>query len=252
MAQVNCTPRIASVAAAFGIALGLASGAVSPASAQDVDLSTKEVRAVTHSYAQCVVKRQPTRAAAAIRENLDNAILLRKYPQLIVSDCLRRSPGEVLTMRFTGDLYRYALADALVNREFPGSNAPDISRTARLDHRDPGAPPLAVNRKGKKLSAKKYQAALEQHQKAGGFAYLSRYGECVVRSAPAAAKELLRATPDSAEETARFKALSLALSTCLPEGQTLKFGKVTLRGTIAVNYYRLAVAARAAAPGMAG
>ena len=51
--------------------------------------------------------------------------------------------------------------------------------------------------------------------------------------------------PDSAEEAARFGALRPALAHCLSEGETLRSGKAALRGSIAVNYYRLAHAARA-------
>jgi hypothetical protein len=69
----------------------------------------------------------------------------------------------------------------------------------------------------------------------------------VVRIAPQDAKTLLATVPDNVEETVRFKALQPAMGRCLPEGATLKFGRTTLRGTIAVNYYRLAMAARAAA-----
>ena len=54
-------------------------------------------------------------------------------------------------------------------------------------------------------------------------------------------------TPGSAQETAQFGAMTTAFATCLPEGQTLAFGKLALRGTVAINYYRLAHAV--AAPG---
>jgi hypothetical protein len=77
------------------------------------------------------------------------------------------------------------------------------------------------------------------------YAFLSHYGECIVRADTAGAKALLLATPDSADEAARFAALGPSLSRCLPEGTTLRFGKVTLRGSVAINYYRLAYAARA-------
>ena len=225
-----------------------------PAGAREAitDLSTKETRAMSHAYAQCVVKRQPKRASEAIRLNVDNATIMRNYRQLIIGDCLRQKPGQVMQASFTGDLYRYTLADALVARDLAGFDATDFSGVARLDHRDPGEPPAQTGPKGKKLNAKKYQEALDGYEQAKAFAYLSRYGECVVRNAPAGAKALLLTTPDSGEETAGFKALNLALGTCLPEGETLKFGRTALRGTIAINYYRLAMAARPAATGTAG
>lgn len=43
-----------------------------------------------------------------------------------------------------------------------------------------------------------------------------------------------------------------ALSKCMPEGRTIRFGKEMLRGSVAVAYYRLADAATKLAAGFAG
>jgi hypothetical protein len=220
-------------------------------SSTETDLSTKETRAVVHAYAACIVKRQPAKAAEAIGRNVDNGTMMREYPKLFDGDCLSTGPAETLEARFGGDLYRYAIADALVRRDLASFARNDFSAVPRLDHREP-TEPAQVDRKGKKLSAKNYQASLASYQKSRAFSYLSKYGECVARLDPAAAQALLLTKPDAPDEAARFKALLPALSTCLPEGQTLSFGKVALRGTIAVNYYRLAMAARSAATGTAG
>jgi len=88
-----------------------------------------------------------------------------------------------------------------------------------------------------------YAAALKGYEEAKAFNFISRYGECVVRVNPAAVRALLLSRPETDEERTRFTALSTAFGTCLPEGQTLSFGKLPLRGTLAVNYYRLAMAA---------
>jgi hypothetical protein len=97
------------------------------------------------------------------------------------------------------------------------------------------------------MSETKYQEALEGHRHAVGFSYLSKYGECVVRYDAAGAKSLLLTAPDSEGETARFTDIQRALGVCLGEGAKLSFGRVALRGTIAINYYRLAHAAGAGA-----
>ena len=39
-----------------------------------------------------------------------------------------------------------------------------------------------------------------------------------------------------------------ALSDCVGSGETVNFGPLVLRGSIAINYYRLAYAPRTAAP----
>lgn len=218
---------------------------------EDADYSTKQTRALTHAYAQCVVKRQPAKASEAIVANVASGTVLRDYRTLIRPECLVRQTRQSTRMRFGGDLYRYALADALVNRELADRPTPDLDSVPRLDHRDPGPPPGEVDSKGRKLGKRKLEAARQGYGRDAAFAFLSLYGECIVRADTAGAKALLVTTPDSAEEAARFAALRPALSRCLPEGQTLRFGKVALRGSVAINYYRLAHAARAV-PGTGG
>ena len=152
-------------------------------------------------------------------------------------------------MRFTGDLYRYALADALVNRELAASSPPALESVPGLEHRDPGQPPREVDDKGRKLGKRKLEAARQSFNRDVAYAFLSHYGECAVRADPASAKALLVTKPDSEEESSRFAALVPTFSRCLPEGRTLRFGKVALRGSVAINYYRLAHAARATVGG---
>jgi hypothetical protein len=80
-----------------------------------------------------------------------------------------------------------------------------------------------------------------------GAAYLGRYGECAVRLDPAAARTLLLTEPETDAEAAAFNAMGTALGTCVAAGKSVSFGKAALRGSIAANYYRLAVAAHNAA-----
>ena len=216
---------------------------------EDADYSTKETRALTHGYAGCVVKRQPARASQAILANVDNRTMLRDYGKLILGECLDSRVNVATQMRFTGDLYRYALADALVNRELAALPVPALDAVPRLAHRDPGAPPQPVDDKGRKLGKRKLEAAQLNYSRDVAYAFLSHYGECVVRADTAGAKALLVTKPDSVEESVRFAALRPAFSDCLPADRTLRFGKVALRGSVAVNYYRLAHAARASAGG---
>ena len=211
--------------------------------ARKSDVSTKETRAMMHNYAKCVVERRHARASEAILSNLDNGTILRKYPMLVIGECLRGPAFATTKMSFSGDLYRYALADALVNKELAGAPPPDVAQAPALVHREAAPAPQEVNAKGKKLSQKDLDKALQDHRESIAFRWLALYGECIVRSDAAGAKALLLTVPDSPEEAARFVALRPAMELCVPEGQTLKFGKVVLRGSIAVNYYRIARAA---------
>jgi hypothetical protein len=234
------------------LALVLAATAGNAPDRDRSDYTPKETRALMYSYARCVVGREPRRAAEAILADVDNATFLIKYDRLIIGECLAQQTHTAAQMRFKGDLYHYTIADALFRREFASQAVPDLASAPAITHREPGPVPPAVDAKGRKLSKQRYEEAVEQHETQVAFAFLSRYGECVVRRAPAGAKALLLALPDSTEESAQFAALRPFLAACMPEGHTLKFGRVTLRGTIAINYYRLAHAARAGANGTAG
>lgn len=218
----------------------------------DYQFPPKEVRSITYAYAKCVVAREPRKASEALLANVDNATLLQKYRSLIIGDCLVRQTHAESRMSFGGDLYRYALADALFSRELAAKPLPDLANVPPLDQRDPGPEPQPFDAKGRKLSQRRYDEVLKQHHQAVAFAFLGKYGECVVRLAPAESKALLLTVPDSAEETVRFNALRPALGTCMPEGHTIAFGRVALRGSVAINYYRLAHAAHTAATGTAG
>ena len=218
--------------------------AQSPLAAQpQSDLQATETRRMLHSYGACVVKRQEARAAQAIVANITNSELIRRYGSLIDGTCLPQKMGSMVQVRFQGDQYRYALADALVRKQFASTPAPVLDSVARLQHRDPVSAPARVTPKGKRLKEKQYQAALREYEAEQAYSYLSRYGECVVRVNPTAARDLLLTEPGTAQETERFAALRTALGTCLREDQKLSLGKLALRGTIAINYYRLARAA---------
>lgn len=207
------------------------------------DMSAHDTRLMIRSYGDCVVKQQPRRAAEAIVGNLNGNDLMRKYPQLIDGTCVPNvQRGQVVKVRFQGDQYRYALADALVKAELATQPVPSVATVPRLSHREP-TEPSRVTPSGKRLSEKKYQEAMRDYEQREAFSVLSRYGECVVRADPAAARALLLTEPESPEEAAQFAAMQTALGTCVEEGQKVSLGKLTLRGTIAVNYYRLARAA---------
>lgn len=230
----------------------MASGQAVAAAQSDSEHSTKETRAVMHDYAECVVRRQPAKASAAISANLDNATILRRYPMLMSPECLGDAAGDGSSMRFGGDLYKYALADALVKRELAGWTMPDLAGVPRLVHRDPGEAPTRLKANGKPRGKREYETALALYEQDAAYAYLSRYGECAVRGDPGGAKALLLSSPDTPRETLAFDALRPVLERCMEEGRTISFGKVALRGSIAINFYRLARAARAGGTGSAG
>jgi len=217
-------------------------GTAAAAAAQS-DYSTKETRQLIRDYGDCIVNRQQKRASEAILGDVGNAELMQRYSRLIDGYCLPTRPGIRIQARFQGDQLQYALADALVKKELWNLPAPDFAQIPSLYHRDPGPEPSRLELNGKPLGARRYEAAVAAHQAAQAFRFLSLFGECVVRAGPAAARALLLAEPGTPQEQAQFAALATPFGICMPEGRTLAFGKVALRGTIAINYYRLAKAA---------
>ncbi len=225
----------------------LAAAAVAPS---DSDYSIGETRKLVADYGRCVVRKEPRQAAEAILRNVNNKILMREYPRLIDGACVPTPAGTTVKVRFKGDQFRYALADALFRKDLAGLPAPVLAAVPALDQRIP-TPPAKLDKKGRPLRERDYADALKDYDQDLAFTYLSQFGECVVRANPAAARALLLTDPETAPEVAGFAGLQSAMGGCLEEGHTLAFGKEALRGTIAVNYYRLATAAAALPKGAA-
>ena len=207
----------------------------------------KQVRALVAGYGECVVKREAPRASAAIIAGLGSNEMLARYPQLLQESCVPGQLGDLVQVRFTDDQYRYAIADALVRRELAAVPPPVLDDVPPLNQGGPAGPPT-VDSSGRPLTGRALELATPDYDRQRAANYMWRYGECVVRVDPAAAKALLLTEPSSREENAKFSAMGNALGTCLAEGRSLEFGKADLRGTIAVNYYRLAMAARQTRP----
>lgn len=224
----------------FAVAAAAIAYSTASAADPDSDYSIKQTRRLAYDYAKCVVGRHHTAASEALLSNVDNHTILERYRELIDGDCLVRSTHASAKMSFPGDLYRYALADALVARELSTTTIPDFSKVPLLERGSPPEPPAALPANASKADMKRYQNALKSFGEAQTFRALAEYGECVVRQNPAGARALLTTEPETGAESNSFDALRVTLAECLPEGRTLTFGKVVLRGTIAENYYRLA------------
>jgi hypothetical protein len=213
--------------------------ACSAAAAPDSDYSAKETRKIIYDYAKCVVGHRAGQASVALLSNVDNNMFVRRYSGLIDGDCLHMNAKA----SFPGDLYRYALADALVEREYANAPVPDLSNVPPIDWGPVPQEPAPLPPNASKHQKSEYEKAHQAFDAVASKRALDVYGECVVRGNPAAAKALLLTQPETAAEDNGFDALRPTLGECLPEGRTLTFGKFVLRGVIAVSYFRLAHAA---------
>lgn len=208
------------------------------------DTSAKQVvetRKLMHAYARCVVRSNHDRASEAIIADVNNGTILRRYPELISSDCMSQTAGNGSQMRFGGDLYRYALADALVNADFAKTGETDFSNRLPLAHLLPPNPAQLATEIAKTKSKSERAKLQKSFDTDVGVSWLSHYGECVVRLSPTKARYWLLTPADTPEEVSRINDLGPSFGSCLREG-TLKFNRTTMRGTVAINYYRLATA----------
>lgn len=214
-----------------------------PTSGNAADSSKEQakIRKITFDYAACVVRKHHEKASEAILATASNQAILGDLSQIIDSECLVSAAGYGVDMRFPNDSYKFALADALVNADFLSKGQ------TSFDDRLPLAQPVAMSSDAQAVllakikSDRKRKDLQEQFTKSSILGWIARYGECVVRQDPVNARYWVLTRPDTPEETSRIKAMQPAFGLCLGSG-TMKFNRVTMRGTVAINYYRLAMA----------
>jgi hypothetical protein len=212
--------------------------------------SATETRLIQQRYGDCVIQDNAREARAFILDHMNNSRNTptgRLVEKLNNGPCLYKAAGNLPgRMQMPGDTMRYALADSLIRRELlSGSPLGDVSGIAPLAHPVVDADaimksPVAVGGKDGQLERERRLAVAQ------AVTAMSQLGECVVRRSPTQALQLFRTNVGSAEETTAFSALNPAISACVPAGSTVELTKASLRGTIGVNYYRLANAPRSA------
>jgi hypothetical protein len=233
-----------------------APGAARPSGSK---FTVPEVRRVQAAFASCAVANKPAKAAKFVlgdyRLDSDDRAGWALVGELSDGNCLYKASPAVGTvkMKFPGDNMRFAIADALLQRELPTLKPlDDLANVARLNHGEIDEADYAP-KPGKTLKPKQMEQLTESRTKRLARIYLSNFGECIVRNDPQGIRALLMAAPTSPAENAAFAALTPGLGACVPPDATIELNKTVIRGTAASNYYRLAHAPRvAAAPTPAG
>ena len=205
--------------------------------------SVPETRQVEVRFAACVLKKHRSEAKQYVL-GIEDVEMTRKLVEKVADgDCLLNASrasewSSAVSMHFPGDLMKYTLADALIRSELPTGPIADLQKVAPLSHTGLDPARLWSDRRWKDEAIQK---AREERQV---YDQVSQFGECIVRADVADSYALFLTSPSSREEAAVFGRLGPALADCLGGGQTIAFQKATLRGTIALNYYRLALAPR--------
>lgn len=203
--------------------------------------SKTEIRRSVLEYAMCVVKSKHKQASDAILFTGDDGESVRDF----AGSTPRCLPSDAITMGFGGDLYRYTLAEALIGAEFTTSGPGDFSDRPALKHPSPMTKAQFDASVAAAASSKRRAFLEDVYEKQKAVNFLSRYGECVAREDPQNTRNLILARPGSVEESKQIEVLRPVFSACL-EPDTLGFSRATMRGTLALNYYRLAHASPSA------
>ncbi len=205
---------------ALGIAALLAAFPAAAAQADGSPSSPREVRSM-HALAACVAGKRDR----DVRKVLAMDFRQREYGRELRSLSGRDPSCSKLmgnsTLRADSVLFAGALAELVLERDIAGGDlAPRVAYNASR--------PAIEARNGAELMA-----------------------ICVVRRAPAETVSLLRTEAASPAEIEQLRAMSAALSGCIPPGQQVRLNRESIRALLALAAYRLSTH-NAAAPISAG
>ena len=209
-----------------------AAGLAAAASGADDARQQERVRVIADRYAACVIERSASKARRFVVE--------RGQPP-ISGDCLVRANDDMGgKMRFPGDNYRYALAGALLARDYPSGVPAEVAQAPELPH----DPPEVLDETTLPKDAKRAEAVRNAFMLRRATWVMDTIGDCATRQNPTAAYALVRSEVGSPAERAAFATLNPAIGGCLPDQATVRFAPGTLRGAVALNLYRLAHSVR--------
>ena len=192
----------------------LPSGDVYVPGSQD-NLNAKQVRLSMFKFARCVAGRHPTESSEFVLDPTGATwpVISKKIDDTCLLEAVD-NPGEEIRLSSNSQDILFALADALVQKKLTDFDPHQIATASKLPISDA----------------------------------LSMVGECAVRANPSGARDLLKARLNSKDEDAAVQALMPAFASCLAKGVQVHFNILSLRGTVAVNYYRLALAPKLPQP----
>lgn len=206
-----------------------------------------EVRRVQAKFGTCVVKKRRDAARRYLLDHATHGSDDRDRSKLIGvladGDCLIEAAKATSDVHMTlpGDTMRYALAEALIRSDLSQQRPSGFDQIPRLAQPELDESDYALKPREKPRPAR--LAELEKKRSEGAITvFLASFGECVVRSSPAMSRALLDTAAGSTEESTNFAALNETLGSCIGVDGQFRLNKSNTRGSIAMNYYRLASA----------
>ena len=168
-------------------------------------------RVVTNQYARCIAETKPDRAIAALALMYLSGDQNKAVQKLAsgLADCL--GPNSVV-LRFPGAAMTAAMAEYFVTTKYDDT---DFSKISELTEEAMFASTFKPRNDGED------------------------FAQCVARSAPVAARNLLDTAVASDAEAAAIKKVVPYFGPCLLAGQDLKINADTVRSISAVGLYRI-------------
>lgn len=208
----------------------------SASAAPSANLTNVERRTLASAYAKCIATKHP----ALVREYVLQAGTSKqrddRFRKLADWKCNPSSSSrEVSSLYFSSSAALYIFAENLLQSEqLPAAN--NFANVALLTHPEPMK--MESYKASGRLSKEDYAKMVERSI---GEAAISQIGECVVRAATSNSRELLNTVIGSEEEYAAIQTILPVAGTCIKDG-SIKLKPEHIRGTIALNLYRLTVA----------
>lgn len=213
--------------------------------------SMGQVRNFLADYGKCIVKRAPELSQKAVvsgasfnRESPDGRLLTQS--ECINAENLRNtSRGFQGRVRMPDEIYRGAIAEALVLRDGTQLAAAAVAAIPALTYEEI-RPLRTTDRDGKPIPEDRLERQRAAIARKTGAQQVGKLGECVVRQLPDASRAVLSTQIETPGELASLNALAPALQQCVPAGETISLDRMSLRGALAIAYYRLANAGKTA------
>ena len=231
----------------ISLILGLVAASV-PALAAPAP-SALQVRQFLADYGTCIAKREPDLSRQAVlgearfdRRSPDGKRLLQR--ECVDAEQLRNSSaGFAGKLRMDDETYRGVIAEALI---VSGKIALPVEKMTSIPALTYQAPrPLRTEYPdGKPIpeeNLERQRAAIARKTSAMAMGQL---GECVVRAVPEKSRAVFEAAIETPAELQALNGLAGALQQCIPTGQTRALDRMSLRGALAISYYRLSQAAQ--------
>lgn len=178
------------------------------------DLQSDRVQlAIARKVASCMVEKKPVVVVNYLNVRQKNLEKIENNYRYFISKCLydvqQEIGSETLTLRLTGLVNYSLLAEAYLQKN--------------------GAPKYAPMALSEVVDSDWYRASSAEY----------RLASCLAYTKPAISEKLVLAAVDSNDEQQAFSALSPFVSSCVPQGATMKIAKdwLRLRLALAIYYY---------------